>query len=82
MWVVSDARVRYRISFRMEDESGFHQLGSRTSGTLWGAVQEINDLLGQGAQIIGVKKERWQRMDLDRQEKDTISMLTHGRVKL
>lgn len=76
------ARIRYRISFRLEDEGGFHQLGTRTSGTLWGVVQEINDLHKQGAEIMGVKKERWSSEGLNRQEKDTIEMLTHGRVKL
>lgn len=57
-------------------------MGTRASGTLWGAVHEINDLLDQGAQIIGVKKEKWSRSELDRQEIDTINMLTRGRVKL
>jgi len=75
-------RIRYRITFRSEDESGFHQSGTRASGTLWGVVQEINELLGDGAEIISVKKERWSSERLNQQEKDTIEMLTHGRVKL
>jgi len=44
-------------------------------------VQEINVLFERGAEILGVEKERWTSEALDRQEKDTITMLTHGRVK-
>lgn len=79
---MTSARIRYRITFRSEDESGFHQSGTRASGTLWGVVQEINDLLASGAEIVSIKKECWSSERLSQQEKDTIEMLTHGRVKL
>lgn len=57
-------------------------MGTKTSGTLWGAVQEINELLEKGAKITVVKKELWSSGELDQQEKDTIELLTRGRVKL
>lgn len=75
-------RVRYRIGYRFEDESGTHRSGSKTAGTLWGAVTEINALFEQGAQITYVEKETWSTRPLNLQERDTIEMLTHGRVKL
>lgn len=80
--MVSGPRIRYRISFRLEDDTGFHRLGTKTSGTLWGAVQEINELLEEGAEIMSIKKEVWSSEKLNKQEIDTIEMLTHGKVKL
>jgi len=79
---VSKGRIRYRVTYRIEDESGTtHQSATKSAGTLWGIVQEINVLFERGAEILGVEKERWTSEALDRQEKDTITMLTHGRVK-
>lgn len=75
-------RVRYRVAFRIETEGGLHQSATRTAGTLWGLVQEINSLSERGADILSVEKECWTSELLDRQEKDTIAMLTHGRVKV
>ena len=75
-------RIRYRIGYRFEDEVGMHRSGTKSAGTLWGAVTEINALFELGAQITYVEKERWSEEPLDRQERDTIEMLTHGRVKL
>lgn len=75
-------RVRYRIGYRFEDELGAHRMGTRSAATLWGAVTHINALFEQGAQITYVEKERWSEEKLNRQERDTIEMLTHGRVKL
>jgi len=75
-------RIRYRIGYAFEDERGGHRAGTKSAGTLWGAVTEINALLEQGATITYVEKERWSSSELSRQEKDTIEMLTHGRIKL
>lgn len=74
-------QVRYRVRFRIETEDGFHQTSTKTAGTLWGLVQEINNLFEQDAQILGVEKECWAIKPLNSQERDTIEMLTHGRVK-
>lgn len=75
-------RVRYRLTFRIETDTGFHQSATRTAETLWELVQEMNNVLADGAEILAVDKECWTRAPLDTQEKDTIEMLTHGRVKL
>ncbi len=79
---MSTNRTRFRITFRLERADGFHQTSTRLAETLWLAVSEINDLLSQGAEIINVSKEHWINKELDQQEKDTIKMLTHDRVKL